>query len=168
VLLVVAVMGIMLAIAVPSINTALIDARANGAMRAVHGHLRAARDSAISLRRVIEVEFAGTNQIRSARLEGTTRTLLQTTILEGGMQFQVTAGLPDTPDAFGNATAINFGGPTLIYFQPDGTLGDTTGLPISGTVSMGTPARTLSARAVTVLGPTGRVQPYRWDGSAWR
>jgi len=26
----------------------------------------------------------------------------------------------------------------------------------------------LSARAVTVLGSTGRVRGYRWDGSGWK
>lgn len=166
--LVVGIMGIMVAVAVPSINTALIDARANGALRAVNGHLRSARDASISLRRVVEVQFVGAGEIRSTRLEGATRTLLQTTVLENGMQFQVTAGVPDTPDAFGNARAVDFGGPTTVYFQPDGTLGDETGLPISGTVNLGVPNRALSARAVTVLGPTGRVQAYRWDSVAWR
>ena len=165
---VVGIMGIMVAMAVPSINTAVIDARANGAMRAVQGQLRTARDAAVSLRRVVEVQFVGAGEVRSTRLEGTTRTLLQTTFLENGMQFQVNSGVPDTPDAFGNARAVDFGGPTTIFFQPDGTLGDGTGLPISGTVNLGVPNRELSARAVTVLGPTGRVQAYRWDSRAWR
>ncbi|MEK6630264.1 MAG: prepilin-type N-terminal cleavage/methylation domain-containing protein, partial [Acidobacteriota bacterium] len=69
---VVGIMGIMMAMAVPSINTALIDARANGAMRAVQGQLRTARDAAVSLRRVVEVQFVGAGEVRSTRLEGTT------------------------------------------------------------------------------------------------
>lgn len=167
-LMVVAVMGIMLAIAVPSINTALVDARANAGMRSVQGHLRAARDAAVSLRRVVEVQFTGTGQLRSTRLEGTTRVALQTTVLEQGMTFMVTGGLPDTPDAFGNSRAVDFGGPLTVFFQPDGSLGDATGLPVSGTVFLAVPSRVLTARAVTVLGPTGRVAAYRWDGAAWR
>ncbi len=167
-LMVVAVTGIMMAIAVPSINTAVIDARANAGMRSVQGHLRAARDAAISLRRVVEVQFIGTGEIRSTRLEGAGRVLLQTTVLEQGMVFMVTSGVPDTPDAFGNTRPLDFGGPTTVFFQPDGSLGDATGLPVSGTVFLGVPTRVLSARAVTVLGPTGRVAAYRWDSVAWR
>lgn len=166
--MVVAVTGIMMAIAVPSINTALVDARANAGMRSVQGHLRASRDAAISLRRVVEVQFIGTREIRSTRLEGAARVALQTTVLELGMEFMVTAGLPDTPDAFGNARGVDFGGPTTVFFQPDGSLGDATGLPVSGTVFLGVPNRALSSRALTVLGPTGRVAAYRWDGVAWR
>lgn len=167
-LMVVAIMGIMLAIAVPSINTALVDARSNAAMRAVQGHLRAARDAAVSLRRVVEVQFVGTGELRSTRLEGTARVALQTTVLEQGMRFVVTGGLPDTPDAFGNSRAVDFGGPLTVFFQPDGSLGDSTGLPVSGTVFLAVPSRVLTSRAITVLGPTGRVAAYRWDGSAWR
>jgi type II secretory pathway pseudopilin PulG len=166
--LVVSIMGIMLAMVAPSLHTALIDARASGAMRAAQGHLRAARDSAMSMRRVVEVQFLGTNQIASTRLEGVTRQPLMTTVFEYGMVFRVTAGVPDTPDALGSARAVDFGGVTTAFFQPDGSLGDATGLPISGTVFLGVPSRTLSARAITVLGPTGRVQAYRWDGRGWR
>jgi hypothetical protein len=30
------------------------------------------------------------------------------------------------------------------------------------------PGNNATARAVTILGATGRIRPYRWDGSAWR
>lgn len=168
IMVVVALIGVTLAITVPSINTALIDARANSVMRAAQAHLRAARDHAVSQRRLVEVQFVAPNEIRSTRLEGASRQPLAATVFEYGMQFQLTEGVPDTPDVFGAASAVDFGGPTTVYFQPDGSLGDATGLPVSGTVFLGTPSRPLSARAVTVLGPTGRVQGYRWDSRAWR
>lgn len=166
-LIIVSVIGVMGAIAVPSVGTAIVDARANAAMRAVQGHLRVSRDEAMKARRVVEVQFTGDSQIRSVRL-GDTSSVLVTTMLESNMRFQLTPGLPDTPDAFGQAAALDFGGPTTVYFQPDGSLTDVAGLPVSGTVYLGTPGRVLSARAVTVLGPTGRVDGYRWDGVAWR
>ncbi|MEW5981367.1 MAG: hypothetical protein AB1806_03235 [Acidobacteriota bacterium] len=167
-LVVVSVAGVMLAIAIPSVGTALTDARANAAMRAVEGHLRASRDEAMSVRRAVEVQFVDGGQLQSTQLEGTNRRVILTTALENNMRFQVTPGLPDTPDLFGQAAGIDFGGPTTVYFQPEGSLTDAAGLPVSGTVFLGAPDRLLSARAVTVLGPTGRVRGYRWDGIAWR
>lgn len=167
-LVVVAVAAVLMAIAVPSVGTALIDARANSALRAVEGHLRVSRDEAVARRRVVEVQFVGARSLRTTRLEGVNRQVILETTLENGMQFQLTPGLPDTPDAFGQSAAIDFGGPTTVFFEPDGSLTDATGLPVSGSVFVGRPDRVLSARAVTVLGPTGRVEGYRWDGSAWR
>jgi len=168
VLATVAVTGVLLAIAVPTVGTSLVDMRSNAALRAVQGHMRVARDSAIAKRRVVEVQFVGTDELRSTRLEGTGRTLLQSTYLENGMVFRLTPGVPDTPDAFGSGLAINFSGLTTLFFQPDGSLTDSLGVPVSGTVFLGHPNRLLAARAVTVLGPTGRVTAYRWDGQAWR
>ena len=169
VLAAVAVAGVMFAVAVPNIGTALVDARANAGMRAVQSHLRAARDSAISLRRVVEVRFVSPNQVRSVRLDGTESRPLATTILEHGMCIRLTPGLPDTPDAFGNQSAIAFGGQQALRFHPDGTMTDPDEVPISGTVFLGMQQEQwLSARAVTVFGPTGRVRAYRWDSRAWR
>ena len=95
----VAVTGVLMAIAIPSIGTSLVDMRSNAGMRALQGHLRTARDSAVAQRRIVEVQFIGTNEVRSTRLEGTDRQTLQTTIFENGMRFHVMAGVPDTPDA---------------------------------------------------------------------
>jgi prepilin-type N-terminal cleavage/methylation domain-containing protein len=167
-MIVVAITAILFAMAMPVAGTAIADARANTGMRAVQGHLRASRDRAIARRRVVRVTFSGTSDIISTVLDGASTISLQTSILEYGMTFQLMNGVPDTPDVLGNATAIAFGGATSIFFQPDGSLSDSTGLPLSGTVFLGSGTQRLSARAVTVLGPTGRVQGYRWDGSAWR
>jgi hypothetical protein len=82
----------------------------------------------------------------------------------------LTAGLPDTPDAFGNTGPIAFGTATVIKFAPDGTLVDQSGQGLNGSVFMAIPniqGTNLSARAITVLGSTGRVRGYRWDGSKW-
>jgi hypothetical protein len=76
-------------------------------------------------------------------------------------------GIPDTPDTFGAGRAVNFGGPTTVWFLADGSLSDANNVPVSGTVFLGIPNQVLTARAVTVLGPTGRIQSYRWDGRAW-
>ena len=82
------------------------------------------------------------------------------------------AGLPDTPDAFGNASAVTFatatGSPLEIKFATDGTFVNQDGLSLNGTVFVALPNQRLSARAVTVFGSTGRVRAYRWDGRIWK
>ena len=164
----VAILGVAMALAIPQIGSALIDARADAGMRQVVGHLRSARDTAMTQRRTIEVQFIGTNQLQSTRLNGAARTPLATTVLEHGMQFALSTGVPDSPDAFGNARAVDFGGTTTAWFLSDGSLVDNANLPLSGSVFLAMPNRPLSARAVTVLGPTGRVQSYKWNSRVWR
>jgi hypothetical protein len=52
-------------------------------------------------------------------------------------------------------------------FTTDGTLIDSNGSPVNGTVFLSIANVPKSARAVTVLGATGRVRGYRWTGLAW-
>jgi hypothetical protein len=55
-----------------------------------------------------------------------------------------------------------------ILFNSDGTLIDQQGRPINGTVFLAVRGGTdRSARAITVLGATGRVRAYRWTGAEW-
>ncbi len=167
-LVVVGVLGVAMAVAVPSIGSWLAAARADAGMRQLLGELRAARDFAMTQRRTMEVQFLGTNQITCTRVDGMNRTTLREAVFEYGMEYRLEPGVPDTPDAFGNTSALDFGGPTTLYFLVDGSVVDDTGVPLSGTVFLGRPDQPLTARAVTVLGPTGRVQAYRWNGGSWR
>ena len=85
------------------------------------------------------------------------------------------AGMPDTPDTFGvpgGGSGIMFGSvtggpPSGMEFQSDGTFTDGTGVPINGTVFMGITNIPASARAVTVLGNTGRIRGYHGTGTGW-
>ena len=64
---------------------------------------------------------------------------------------------------------LAFGIATEVKFAPDGTLVNQSGATLNGTRVPGDHERQpLSARAVTVLGSTGRVRGYRWDGRAWK
>jgi prepilin-type N-terminal cleavage/methylation domain-containing protein len=166
--IVVAIMGLVMAIAVPSVRTEITDARANAAMWQVQSQLQTARDWAMTQRRTMEVQFNGTNQIQVIRISGTVRTTLATLVFPNSMQYQLFDGIPDTPDTFGATRPISFGGQTTVWFLADGSLSDANNVPVSGTVFLGIPNQRLTPRAVTVLGPTGRIQSYRWDGSAWR
>jgi hypothetical protein len=53
-------------------------------------------------------------------------------------------------------------------FTPEGTFVDELGQTLNGTVFVALANDTLSCRAITILGSTGRVRAYRWDGSQWK
>lgn len=142
--------------------------RANTAMKQVMAQLRTGRELALAQRRNVEVRFLGDNQIELVRFDVPTgRTSLGTVTLEGDVEFRVFDDVPDTPDAFGKTSAVDFGGAATLIFLSDGTLVDDAGDPINGTVFLGLADRPETARAVTVLGATGRVRGYRWTGTAW-
>lgn len=164
------VMGIsitLLAITTSTVRHVVTTARGDGAVYGVMAGLRQARDMAVARRRSVQVDFIGSNGIRLTRLElPNGSTLLSEFYLEGNVQFHRFEGVPDTPDGFGAAEVVDFGGKTPIFIA-DGMVVDTTGAPLSGTVFLGIPGQPLSARAVTVFGGTGHVRGYTWDGTAW-
>jgi Tfp pilus assembly protein FimT len=142
--------------------------RANAALNATVAQLRNGRELAIAQRRNIEIRFLGTNQIQLIRLDVPTgTTVLNTVTLENNVEFFLFGGVPDTPDSFGNSLPVDFSGATRMVFLSDGTLVDAQGDPLSGSVFLGRSGYPETARAVTILGATGRVRGYRWTGSSW-
>jgi Tfp pilus assembly protein FimT len=142
--------------------------RADAALNATVAQLRNGRELAIAQRRNVEIRFLGTNQIQLLRLDVPTgTTVLSTVTLENNVEFYLFGGVPDTPDSFGNSTPVDFSGATRMIFLSDGTLVDAQGDPLSGSVFLGRDGYPGTARAVTVLGATGRVRGYRWTGSSW-
>jgi prepilin-type N-terminal cleavage/methylation domain-containing protein len=131
--------------------------------------LRFARETAVGQRRNVEVRFLSVNTIQIARVEipsGTT-TVLQTIPLESKLQYYLMPSVPDTPDLFGNATAIAFGSSTTRMFTSEGTFVDQNGDELNGTVFFGIQNQPESARAVTIFGPTALVRTWNWNGRAW-
>lgn len=169
-MLVVSIMGILATMAIVQFNVAQPVLKGDGAMRVIMGQMRTARELAISERRYMRVTFTNPNEVEIFReqVPGPATVSKGQTILEGGVRFIQIASLSDTPDAFGKAAPIDFGLATNIKFSPDGTLVNQDGAPINGTVFMAIPNVSLSARAITVLGSTGRIRAYRWDGSGWK
>jgi Tfp pilus assembly protein FimT len=167
--------GLVLAVTLGSIGMVqtgevLTGIRASGAMQLTISQLRNGRQMAIAQRRSIQLQFLGNNQIRLVRNDpnnGTT--ILNTVTLERDSQFikydQIVA---DTPDALGMNTAVYFGSATTYTFRSDGTLVDQNWIPANGTISIGQPGHPEAARAVTIVGATGRVRGYRWTGSQWQ
>jgi len=164
----------------------LQDARFDAAMRQVLDQMRQAREYAITNRRYVQVTFptvvvGGQNQYEVVLKQrndltagaGAVNPVLSTILLQYPAQYLVIAGSPDTPDAFGNAAAVVFeglnGGPVGgMLFQSDGELVDgTTFQPINGTVFLAFPAKNTSARAITVLGGTGRARGWKGTGTTW-
>jgi Tfp pilus assembly protein FimT len=165
-------MGVMMAIAIIQMQPAIQQMRANNAMYLVSLQLRWARQAAIAQRRNIIVEFLGNNEIKLTREEQPAGlTVVSDQFLGNAFTFRVTPGLADTPDGFGNAGAIVFGGavggPPIMKFQSDGAFIDINRNPINGTVFLGIPNVSSCARAITVLGATGRVGTFRSTGTGW-
>jgi Tfp pilus assembly protein FimT len=161
--------AILIGFALINANTVSRGLKANRAMYQTVAQLRNGRQSAIAQRRNVQLQLLGNNQIMLIRRDvpgGTT--MLSMVSLEDHYQFiQFDSISDDTPDHFGNSAAVDFGGADPLTFLSDGTLANSSGNPINGTIFLGLPGHPEVARAVTILGSTGRVQGYRWNGSAW-
>jgi len=126
----------------------------------------------VDQRRNILVTFQGTSEIVTSRvnLDGST-TQLTDIFLPYGMVYTLFAGVPDTPDSYGNGQAVTFGClslPCSILFQSDGSvLNNATETYANGSVFIGKTGQTVTARAVTALATTGRIKGYRWSGGVW-
>jgi Tfp pilus assembly protein FimT len=158
-----------LALGLGGFSTALNTIRGDASMNIVHWQLKMARETAINQRRSVEVQFTPPNfmsVIRQNIPAGTT--VLSTAVLEHQTQFYVFPAMVDTPDGFGNASAIDFGAATAARFNSEGQLVDQTGAILNGTVFIGRPGAPMTARAITIFGPTSAIRGYRWNGTAWR
>jgi Tfp pilus assembly protein FimT len=166
-------MGILLAsllagFAVININGIMPGLKTNEALAQTVAQFRKGREAAITQRREVQISFLNGNQVQLTRLDqpnGTT--VLNTLTLDNKVQFLLFPGLPDTPDSFGNAAAVSFGGAPQLKFSTTGTLVDGNSNPLSGSVFIGLTNHPETARAVTILGATGRVRGYRWSRTAW-
>jgi prepilin-type N-terminal cleavage/methylation domain-containing protein len=163
---IVCVLGAMAAMLTPQ---ALKTSKADSGMIRVVSALRTAREQAISQRRNVRVAFTAPNQIVVSRVEvpSGTLTAITTVWIEDGVRFLQFAGVPDTPDGFGNGSATSFGTATSVAFTSEGQLIDQHGDPINGTVFLASYNDPTSGRAVTIFGPTALLRQWRWNGHQW-
>ena len=163
-MLVVGLVGVVSGMAVIQIDSVRPALQGDGAMRVVMGQLNMARETAVTQREQITVEFVGTHALRV-----TNDGVATEVYFESGVQYALVPGVGDTPDTFGLDSPTTFGGTSTstIRFNPEGELIDSDGSPMNGTVFLAIPGSPTSFRAVTVLGSTGRVRGYRWNGNAW-
>jgi prepilin-type N-terminal cleavage/methylation domain-containing protein len=169
------IISVVLAMAVLNYGTILPNYKANSAMDQMLYQLRSARERAISHRREVQVQFVGNNQLTITELWPVGTAPPPTTVtFEGGAQYITFGAIPDIPAPynFGNAAPVFFagqsGGPPIMKFSTTGAFIDGGNTLVNGTVFMGIPGKASTARAISVLGATGRVREYHWDGSQWQ
>jgi prepilin-type N-terminal cleavage/methylation domain-containing protein len=199
--IVVGIIAILSATAIMQTMSSTYGSKANSAMFAVIDQLRTAREIALTKRRNVLVTITTPNEIQLTveTLPGeAAATPIQPVYLNsnsaGGWIFALYPGLPDTPMAFGNSSAITYtpasGGTAglAVMFTTSGELVGTTAgsgyntvgnsnpvnaslficAPQSGTTNACATNKSNSARAITVFGSTGRVRSYSWTGSTWQ
>jgi type II secretory pathway pseudopilin PulG len=181
---VVSVIMIISAMAIIQLPTVLKNTRSDTALREIVDQMRQAREYAIANRRYVQISFAtvgGLAQITITQKNSLTAgagadKVLSIVPIQSPMQFTVFAAKGDTPDGFGNPlpasgiefNGLNLGPPAGMYFQSDGELvAALTYLPINGTVFLGAAGDPSTARAMTVLGTTGRVRGWNGSGATW-
>jgi prepilin-type N-terminal cleavage/methylation domain-containing protein len=171
---VVAILGVLATITIMVSPAFMQHAKAESGIAQAVDALRVARETAISQRRNVMIEFIGLTAIRTVRQDIGTNgvvtgtTTLATVELENNMQFRLETGMPNTPDAFPlSGTAVNFGSSPQRMFTSEGTLVDQQGDVINGTVFLARAGDALSARAISIFGPTALLRVWRWDGRQW-
>jgi prepilin-type N-terminal cleavage/methylation domain-containing protein len=175
VLTAVAIISIIMGMAMLNYGSILPNFKANSAMDQLLYQLRSARERAIAHRREVQVQFIGTNQLQITEIWPVgTAPVDKPVSFEGGAQFIVFPSVPDIPAPFnfGNTAPVYFGGlsggPPIMKFSTTGAFIDGGNTLVNGTVFMGIPGRSSTARAISILGATGRVREYHWDGSQWQ
>lgn len=171
-MVVIAVILIVVAGSILGFTNVLPDAKANSAMDQVISRLRVARERAISHRITVQVQFVGTNQMIVTEIWRIGNPPPPVTYTwEGSAQYMVFPGVPDTPEGLGNSSAVYFenqsGGPPIMEFTSAGSFVDGGNTFVNGTVFLGVSGKPATARAITILGATGRVRQYRWTGTRW-
>jgi prepilin-type N-terminal cleavage/methylation domain-containing protein len=176
-LIVIAVMAILAGITLIKSFGTVESYKANAALDVVASQLRVARQIAISQRRSVKVTFntAVSPQTVVYQVQpgiGVNASAAGPVIsmpLPNQTQFIFESGVPDTPMGFGtcsgnSAVCFEGSGNMTTYFTPTGQLTDSTGTAANGTIFIGVPSQAATARAVTIMGNTGRVRPYTFIG----
>jgi type II secretory pathway pseudopilin PulG len=180
-MIVMAIVVIAGSILVIQMNPARGQANVNTAFNTVMTTLRGARERAITERRNYTVAFNPTgyptNSMTTTLVD--TNAVISSTTLPTGVAFDLESGLPSSPPVAaldgmgGGSSAIAFdvgvsGTPTTtITFMPDGSAVDANFNYNFGIVYIAQPGNKLSSRAVTVIGPTGRIRGWRYSGAYW-
>lgn len=177
---VIGLMMVMMGFAIFKSTSMMPNYKADSAQDVVVSTLRQARQTAVTQRRDVEVwidqTLSGTDQVQHIKyqvvaISGDQPQPLVSVGLPRGSQMVLEPGVPDTPMGFGNNAAVYIGnvggGPPVMKFRSTGAYTDPVYSPLNGTIFIGVPAQAFTARAVTIMGGTGRVRPYTWSGTAW-
>lgn len=173
--LVVLIIMILSAMAIVNLSGILPQQQATAGMNAAEAVFRQGRDNAISQRRAYQLVATAPNQLQLERIETNgSLTVLPVVTLPAPAQFMLYAGIPDTPDAYGTCSdGICFGSTLTEQWLSDGTFVNSAGSPLSATIFIAVPGETAAdlrnigtQRAFTILGTTGRIRAYKWNGGS--
>jgi prepilin-type N-terminal cleavage/methylation domain-containing protein len=169
VMLVVALIAVVAGVSIPISTRMISRAKATSIGLEVVTWLEGARNRAQSERRNFEVTFdAAAHRLRVERVEPDfSRTLIFDRELPDEMRFMLFGSAPDSPDLFGNASPVDFDGPSPHMFTSDGSFVDANGDPSNGTLFMGKDRQIETARSITVFGATGLIRSYKYSGNGW-
>ena len=174
-LVAISIIMIVSGMAIFNFSSVIPNHKANSATDQVLSQLRSARAKAIAHRCEVQIQFVGANQLTITEIWVKGAPPPPTTVsFEGGATFMVFNGLPDIPAPynFGNSGPIFFGGsstpPPIMKFTTNGSFIDGGNSLLNGTVFLGVPGNPQTARAVSILGATGRVRQYHYDGTQWQ
>ncbi len=174
-LMVVSIIAILGGIAMGVTNEAVRSAKGKSGAQQLASFLKRHRELAISRRRNIEIAFTLPNTVISTQRAVPNppaplgpSTVLETMYLEGQIGYRkFPSVILDTPDAFGSLAAVNLGGANPVMFTSEGTFADVNGDPINATLLLGVANLPVTANAVTIIGTTGTLRQWRWDGGRW-
>lgn len=169
----VVVLGITMVLAVVAIPVSqrmVNNARGDSAQVVAHTFLESARNRAVAERRNFELVFDSATEMSVVRIEVPSgdRTTVAEMVLDGNQEFLLADDVPDTPDAYGNSSAISFTGTTPVMFTSDGSLIDSAGDVTNGTIFIARRGEPDTARAITISGVTGMLRSWKWRGSEWQ
>jgi Tfp pilus assembly protein FimT len=169
VMIVMCLIAIVSAMAVPVSSDMLRQRKADSSIVSTLTALTAARNRAVAERRNIQLTFISPNKIQLSRVEVPSGdlTLVEEFALDNGQVFRKFSGTGDTPDRFGAETATHFTGTPPVMFTSDGSLVDSAGDIVNGTILVGNPDDISTARAVTIFGVTGLTRAWKWRGKKW-
>lgn len=181
ILVVVALVGILAGVAIGITPGIVRLAKGEGSTTQVTTFLVEARELAISKRRNVQIRFvapdrlvaeemwvAGLEPEDPAAQQAAPDIATSNIRFEGRLEyFQFPEITADTPDAFGNAEAINLGGDEPVMFTSEGSFTDANGDPINVSIFLGARGDLATANAITILGATATVHQWRWNGKAW-
>jgi prepilin-type N-terminal cleavage/methylation domain-containing protein len=179
-MVVLTILGVATSTSLMIVTDVLPVVRADSSLELVVTQLDQAHMEAMDQRRNFIVTFTGTNEITVQRqeLDGSL-TLMGDYSFSSDVAYYDWPAEPDSPDCFvmtscgpatvlGSSPALDLGGGDQITFASDGTARNTANNElVNATVFMGISGSPTTARAVTVMGATSRVQGYRFNGSAW-
>lgn len=152
------------------LGSALPSVRTDGEVNRLIGILQVARETAITRQRDVEVRIdTDSNSVLVVRHEEGDEVPLRQLIFEYNVSFVQFDGMGDSPDAYGNASAVDFGEAVSMTFAPDGSFLAEDNMPLNGTFFLGVAGRPETARALTLTSATARPRLYTWagDGAGW-